>query len=157
MLYQKFQGTVGLEVIPSDNTFVPNVSNQIVSSASTSVTANKLVDNTVDYVDLGIKEGNIIYNTTGQLATRVVAVDDANTLSLEDDIFTAIGENYVIYDNYSHEPCFLYVGQFGDVRVLLEGGGDVTLRNLNDGQFLPLYIKKVFSTGTTATNLVAIW
>lgn len=157
MLYQKFQGTVGLEVIPSDNTFVPNVSNQIVSSASTSFSADRLNDNTVDFVDLGVKEGNIIYNTTGQLATKVVQVVNENTLDIEDNIFTTIGDNYVIYDNYSHEPCFLYVGQFGDVRVLLEGGGDVTLTNLNDGQFLPLYIKKVFSTGTTATNLVAIW
>lgn len=157
MLYQKFQGTVALDVIPSDVNFIPNISNHILSSSNTSVTSNKLVDNTVDFIALKVKAGDIIYNTTGELSTNVLQVDDANTLSVETDIFTQIDENYNIYQKYDAEPCFLYVGVTGDVRVQLAGGGDVILKNVTESQFLPLYIKKVFKTGTTAQNLVAVW
>ena len=49
----------------------------------------------------------------------------------------------------------LYVGVGGTVIVrLADDSADVTLLNVPSGTFIPLNIKKVEKTGTTATNMV---
>ena len=53
--------------------------------------------------------------------------------------------------------CVLYAGTGGDLRVLTEGGDDVVFKNLLDGSFLPVQIIKVYSTDTTATDILALW
>ena len=51
----------------------------------------------------------------------------------------------------------LYVGVGGDVRLDLNGSGEaVVFKNLASGQLLPVLYDRVHSTGTTATNLVAL-
>lgn len=52
--------------------------------------------------------------------------------------------------------CVLYVGVGGHVKVTTRAGSDITFYNLNNGQFVPVQVRKVFATGTTATNLVAM-
>jgi hypothetical protein len=51
----------------------------------------------------------------------------------------------------------LYVGTGGTLRVITAGGQDVTFNGILGGTFLPVQIDKVFKTGTTATNLIALW
>lgn len=51
----------------------------------------------------------------------------------------------------------LYVGTGGDIRVKTVRGSVVTLKNINDGQFIPVQVIEVFSTGTTADDIVALW
>jgi len=53
--------------------------------------------------------------------------------------------------------CVLYVGGFGDVRVLTAGGDDVTFVGINGGTFVPVQVLRVFATNTTATSIVAMW
>ena len=53
--------------------------------------------------------------------------------------------------------CVLYVGTGGDLRVLTAGGDDVIFTGFPDGGFLPVNVVRVFSTNTTATNIVALW
>jgi hypothetical protein len=48
----------------------------------------------------------------------------------------------------------LYVGVGGHVKVQTRQGSDVTFYNMNNGQFVPVQVNKVYATGTTATNLV---
>jgi hypothetical protein len=50
----------------------------------------------------------------------------------------------------------LYVGVGGDVTVLTAGGDDVTFKNVPGGSFIPVHVSKVFSTGTTASSIVAV-
>ena len=50
----------------------------------------------------------------------------------------------------------LYVGVGGHVKVKTRQGSDVTLYNMNNGQFVPVQVKRVYTTGTTATNLVSM-
>jgi hypothetical protein len=54
-------------------------------------------------------------------------------------------------------PCVLYVGVTGDVRVLTEGNDDVTFVGFQGGNFIPVNVVRVFATGTSATNIVALW
>lgn len=55
------------------------------------------------------------------------------------------------------EGCVLYVGTGGTLRVLTAGGDDITLLNVANGTFVPLQVIRVFSTTTTANNIVALW
>jgi len=57
----------------------------------------------------------------------------------------------------SNNGCVLYAGVGGDVRILTVGGDDVVLKNIANGQFIPVQVLKVFATNTTATDLVALW
>ena len=53
--------------------------------------------------------------------------------------------------------CILYVGGAGNVKVLTIGGDEVTLFSAQAGLVIPVKVLKVFATGTTATNIVALW
>jgi hypothetical protein len=57
----------------------------------------------------------------------------------------------------TNNGCVLYVGSFGDVKVRTIGGDDVTFKNVQAGTFLPVQVIRVFSTGTTSTDIVALW
>lgn len=50
----------------------------------------------------------------------------------------------------------LYIGTGGNVKVQAVGGGEVTFKNLPTGAAINLRINKVFSTGTTAGDLVGL-
>lgn len=51
----------------------------------------------------------------------------------------------------------IYVGVAGDVVVTSAFGVDVTFKNCPAGLILPVRASRVKATGTTATNLVALW
>lgn len=51
----------------------------------------------------------------------------------------------------------LYIGVSGDVTVIMAGGGTaVTLKSVPVG-WLSIRVSRVKATGTTATNIVALW
>jgi hypothetical protein len=50
----------------------------------------------------------------------------------------------------------LYVGTTGNLRVLTANGDDVTFPNVPSGFLLPLEVRRVYSTSTTASNIVAL-
>jgi hypothetical protein len=60
-------------------------------------------------------------------------------------------------DGSGNNGCVLYVGGFGDVRVLTVGGDDVTFVGINGGTFMPVQVLRVFATNTNATSIVAMW
>lgn len=57
----------------------------------------------------------------------------------------------------TNNGCVLYVGTPGNLKVLTVGGDEVIFPNIQAGTFVPVQVLRVFSTGTTATNIVALW
>lgn len=57
----------------------------------------------------------------------------------------------------TNNGCVLYVGGDGDLKVTTIGGDDVTFVGIVAGTFIPVHVLRVWSTGTTATNIVALW
>jgi hypothetical protein len=51
----------------------------------------------------------------------------------------------------------LYIGGAGSVNVDVADGTTVVFSGLNGGQILPVRIKRVRATSTTATNIVALY
>ena len=158
----KLQVGRSLAVIPSPNTNIP-MPNVIVTSTATTTTANKLVDSTKNFSSLGtnplnVQVGDIVYNTTGSTAATVTNVDSATQLSLNANIMTATNA-YTLYSGTntagSTEPCVLYIGTSGNIKVVTAGGDEVTFVGVSG--FFPVQVIRVLSAGTTATNIVALW
>lgn len=51
----------------------------------------------------------------------------------------------------------IYVGTGGDVAVVMAGGEAVTFAGILGGSLLPVRVDRVKATGTTASNIVAVW
>ena len=73
-----------------------------------------------------------------------VLVYPSDTKSLQEDMSTS-----------NNETC-LFVGVGGNLRVLTNGDDDVTFYNVQSGQFIPVWVKQVFATGTSASGILAL-
>ena len=57
----------------------------------------------------------------------------------------------------SHVTRALYVGVAGDIALLMQGGATVVLRGVPSGSFLPLRVRQVLASGTSADGIVGFW
>jgi hypothetical protein len=51
----------------------------------------------------------------------------------------------------------LFVGVGGDIRITGDDGNDEVFKNVPDGFFLPCRVTRVYSTNTTATDIIALY
>lgn len=50
----------------------------------------------------------------------------------------------------------IYIGSEGDVKVMTTDGSVVTFKSMVAGVVYPLQIKRIYSTGTTATSIIGL-
>lgn len=168
MAYQKLQVSTALELVPSDYINIPNPSDATISSQTTGTSLGGLSDSSKDFFALGVEIGDIVYANSSvsfpdvyDVVAVVSAIPFSTTLTLDDgspfggSVSTGAGINYKIYKNSSN-GCVLYVGVSGDMKVETAGGSVVTVKAAPNG-YHPIQVKKVLETGTTATNIVALW
>jgi hypothetical protein len=67
------------------------------SGTNTTINSQRLQDNTADFIALGISEGDIVVNATTFKTTFVTSVQSATILVLNDNIFLAASNKYIIY------------------------------------------------------------
>lgn len=53
-------------------------------------------------------------------------------------------------------PRALFIGTGGDIKVTINGV-DLTYKNIADGTTFPRRVSRVWSTGTTADDIIAEW
>lgn len=158
---QKLQPSRALSVIKSDNAGIPSI-NLVDSGTNTSITALRLVSSTATFVTDNVQTGDIVYNITDGTAATVVSVVSQTELILNADIFLATSKSFQIYQQspqtgLGNQGCVLYVGTSGNLTVTTSGNDIVTFINIQDGTFFPINVLKVFATGTTASNIIALW
>jgi hypothetical protein len=156
MAYLKLQTSTALNIVTSDDANIP-FPNVIASGTSDTVTANQLNDTTGTFVTSNVQTGDVVVNLTTNQSATVVSVIDEDNLVLNANIFLASADDFVIYANNRKEGCVLYIGAGGTLRVITAGGQDVTFYGILGGSFLPVNVLKVFQTGTSASELVALW
>ena len=160
----KLQTSRALAVIPSDTVPIPNPY-PMVSGTATDTQSNSLEDTTKDFLALGVRIGDVVYNTSNGTSAVVIAdpsLSGSDILSLSTMSVTS-GDTYIIYQNspLSGEPnagCVLYVGGAGgDITVVTAGGDTVTFTQVPAGTFVPVNVVQITASGTTAEKIVALW
>ena len=177
MAYPKITVNTGfaLEIIASDTLPIPASDVPVISGTTTAATTDKLVDVGADFSEVEI--GDIVYNTTDNTSASVVAIDSSTILEVSADIFTS-PEAYTIFLGgpngssriNSSDGCLLYVGSndatmdveksYVDIKVQTTAGSDITFANFPVGNYLPIQILKLYTTGTDAASrnsCIAIW
>jgi len=157
----KSQFSRALAVIKSDNANIPFPA-EVKSGTNTSAVTDQLVDSAGDFINAGVKTGDIVYNTTDSLAATVVSVTSATVIVLNADIFAASAKAYIIYQaspqtTIGNQGCNLYIGGAGNVKVTTIGGDIVTFTAPTVGQVLPVQVIKLHSEVTSATLINALW
>jgi|TARA_R110000751_G_scaffold134837_2_gene237394 hypothetical protein len=156
MAYQRLQAGRCLAVIPSDTVDIPNVSAAAASGTTTSATASKLTDTGGDFVNQGIRVGDIVY--AGTIAATVTAIDSATVLSTSATITTATAYTIYAQADTPSNGCCIYCGGTGNVSITTMAGDEVILEGIPTGLFIPINgIKRVNSTGTTQSAIIALW
>jgi hypothetical protein len=51
----------------------------------------------------------------------------------------------------------IWVGTGGNLKVTTDGGTALTFVNVQDGTLLPVQSRLIWQTGTTASNMLALW
>lgn len=155
MASQKLQGSSLLTVIPSDNAPLPTNTKPLTGTNSNAV-ANQLVAAAGSFPVGVVNAGDVVYNLTDSLAAVVNSRVSETELILNADIFAATGKSFAIYRPET-QGAVLYVGGEGNLRVTTASGTSATFVGLLAGTFLPINVTRVNATGTTATNIIAIW
>ena len=151
MSKQRLQASHAIRVVPSDTTGIPSI-NVLESGSNTTVLVNRLIDANAKFTPFMV--GQIVYISSG--STLVKKFISETALELETNIFTQAGTFYNIYQDTIND-CVLYVGGAGNLRVTTTGGDTVVFNNIQAGTFFPVHVDKVWLTGTTATNIIALW
>ena len=88
------------------------------------------------------------------MPTNTLQGFNANEITPNDSANITLGGT--IIDGLDNGVC-LYVGTTGDVKVTMIAGQTVTFTNVQGGSILPIQINKLWATGTTALNFVAVY
>jgi len=166
------QPSSAVTVINSDtiNIQVPGI---ITSGTKAAGPATTLTDAGQDFLNTAtnpngynITGGDVVVSAAGVIC-EIESVDSANQLTLLAPGIAA--GTYDIYKgNYGtgaagtigkSEGFTLFVGTGGPgttLKVRTIEGQDVTLDNVPDSSFIPIQVRRVFSTGTTCSNIIAL-
>ena len=156
MAYQKLQAGRAWSVNKSDNTDIPDIGTAGPTGTTTSGSTTQLIDTNATFLTSGVKLNMIIVNTTDNTQAVVIGIEDDNTLTVSANIFAASGKAYKIYGGHQ-EGAVLYIGTAGNLKVTTVAGDEVTFQGINTGAFFPVHVKKVWATGTSASNIIALW
>ena len=92
------------------------------------------------------------FSSKFQNATINAVYDGITPFSPSDAVDVPVGPGS------NNTPCVgVYVTGAGNVEVQLTGGGTATLTGLAAGQIVDCGIKRILSTGTTATGVVPLY
>ena len=88
----------GVPAAASYTIYMPEYKKIVYDTTDGATTAYKLIDSGVDFIALGVKIGDTVFNITDSTQSTVRAVDTKTQLTLADDIM-ATAENYLIMSN----------------------------------------------------------
>lgn len=168
MAYQKLQTTSGINVVPSGDINIPSPASEFTSGAATASAASpnldRLTDSSGNFETKGVSVGDVVYVlhvATANQITTVASVDSETQLTLSDEVSFISGDSYRIFRAGENNGCIIYIGTSTNnaqpITIETAAGDEVTLKNVIQGSFLPVQVVKVFSSGTSVSDIVAFW
>lgn len=149
-------------VIPSDTLNIPQTgiitSGTNTTGGTTTLTdaGNNFLNSVTNPNGYNISGGDVVY--AGGAIDEILTVATANTLTMQTN--TAAGAYEIYKGNVGGDTAYtLFVGTGGagsTLKIRTANGEDVTLNNIPDSSFIPLQVIRVFATGTTCSNILAL-
>lgn len=145
----------------SDNEDCVNLNDVINTYTRTSGVDGVINDSGATFITDGVQPGDLCCRPgTTAIASRIIAVN-SETQIVCNFSFLGIGSGFSILSQ-STEPAVLYVGTHPGsggitLKVRTEGGDDITFHNPPEGSFLPVQVKRVFNTGTSVSDILALF
>jgi hypothetical protein len=162
MAYQKLQvgRATDMDDKQSDTEDTVNLNNVINTYTRNAAETGPVVnDSGATFITDGVQPGDLAFKPgTTSLASRVLSVNSETQITLTTSVISA-GSAFTILSQ-SEEPSVLYVGTAAagaTLKVRSAGGDDATFVNIQQGSFIPVQVKRVYDTGTTASNIVALF
>jgi hypothetical protein len=162
MAYQKLQvgRATDMDDKQSDAEDTVNLNNVINTYTRNAAETGPVVnDSGATFITDGVQPGDLAFKPgTTSLASRVLSVNSETQITLTTSVISA-GSAFTILSQ-SEEPAVLYVGTAAagaTLKVRSAGGDDATFVNIQQGSFIPVQVKRVYDTGTTASNIVALF
>jgi len=161
MGYQKLQVGRGTDMTnllsATEDTVNLNDPIALTSDALTAVSGVTLEDSSATYITDGVTPGDLVVNTsTSPNVSRVISVDSETQITVKTTGHFASGNIIEIWTQ-STEPAVLYIGGAGNVQVTTMGGDVILLTGISAGSFLPVQVKGISTTNTTATGIIALF
>ena len=165
------QPTQALNVVPSDEINIPEPDAYITGTKNS--TGTTITDTSANFLGTTnpaatgyanrVSVGDVVYVIDGATITivRVTSVTDNNNLVVSAAVPTGV-KPYQIYRSNGDfknvsEGFSLFVGKGGNIAVVPASSDQVVvLENIPDSSFIPLQVKRVNSTDTTATKIIAL-
>ena len=157
-----------LFVVPSDTINIPQPG-ILTTGTNSSGGSNILTDASQDFTPsvtnangYNVTSGIIYQSYTGVFPGAINSILGVNSPTiLKTAGSTAAGAYNIYSSNQDGKTSFtLFVGTGGagsTLRVLTAAGDDVTLTNLPDSSFVPLQVVRIFATGTTCSEILALY
>jgi hypothetical protein len=168
-----------MQIVPSINN-IPSP-NLVLQGTNTAATGFQLIDNTKNFITAGVSAGDIVYGRDSLSEVAKILTVNANSLTIDDNIFTGVGISYKIYQGsditgLTNRGCTLMVtgsvvSPYGLITVETIGG-DIVNVVLKEGMIseapfiLPFQIKKLIessnidrdpSNGAYGMTFYAMW
>ena len=155
MSYQRLQPTKAIAIVPVDGLKLPE-SKVAGISGVTSLGTNKLFDSTsaVNFIEV-VPIGSTVYNLLTGTGATVVGVNGQYELTLSADIFTAVGEIYVV--GKVGRGAAIWSGTGGDISGYTAGGDEIFMPSVPPATMIPVLMSVINATDTTATDMYALY
>lgn len=144
----------------SDNEDCVNLNDVINTYTRTAGGGGGVINDTnATFISDGVKPGDLCCRPgTTAIASRIIAVN-SETQIVCNFSFLGVGTSFSILSQ-STEPAVLYVGTAAagaTLKVRSAGGDDATFVNIQQGSFIPVQVKRIYNTGTSASNILALF
>ena len=107
MAYLKLQVSRAIDVIASATVNIPNPGALSIESTTDGASALKLIDSAGDFINKGVKVGDIVYS--GSIAAHVTSIDSATQLGVTTAVASAQAYKVFRSTENPNNGCVLYI------------------------------------------------